>query len=111
MGLEIGVNSEYGMTTIRCQSQKQNGSSIHDFGGRTEDGINIGSTVLEVIGTYGKPERTTEECLHYIRLGWSFSILEDEVVGIEVSEPTPDELEIIVNDDGSYKIQVKAGTD
>lgn len=67
--------------------------------------------MAEVIAAYGKPEGESDEYLHYIRLGWSFSVLEGEVVGFEVNEPTPDEIEIIVIDDGSYKMQVKAGTD
>ena len=102
LGLEIGVNSEYGVTTIRCQSQKRNGPTVRDFAGQTTEGIRIGSTVAEVIAAYGKPERETEETVHYIRLGWLFWVLEGKVVGFEVQEPTHDQIEIIVNEDGSY---------
>ena len=71
---------------------------------RSESTRNPGS----VIAAYGKPERETEETVHYIRLGWLFWVLEGEVVGFEVQEPTPDQIEIIVNEDGSYTTTVKS---
>jgi outer membrane lipoprotein-sorting protein len=107
MGLEIGVNSEHGMTMIRCLSQLRSGPSVHDFGGRTAEGICLGSTIEEVVEVYGDPELNGQETLNYIRLGWTFSIMEGKVVSFEISEPTPEEIEIIVNDDGSFTQQIR----
>jgi outer membrane lipoprotein-sorting protein len=107
MGLEIGVNSEYGMTLIRCLSQATTGPTVHNFAGRTTEGICIGSTVNQVKEAYGEPELVSKESHSYLRLGWTFSIREGKVIGIEVNEPIPDEIEIIVNEDGSVRQQVR----
>ena len=117
LGLVIGVNSEYGMTVIRCYSRSRNGATFHDFGGKTTEGICIGSTVEQVKAAYGDPElinqsvlgvpKANQSTLNYLRLGWTFSIFEGEVVGFEVSESRPDEIEIIVNEDGSWTEQVR----
>ncbi len=111
LGLEIGINSQHGITSIQCQSQKQSGPSVRSFTGQTAEGIHIGSTLSEVIAAYGDPELVRHGVHDYIRLGWSFSILKDKVAGIKVSEPTPDKIEIIVNEDGSYLQRLKSDTE
>ncbi len=38
----------------------------------------------------------------YRRLGVTFYVLEDKVCGFDINQPVPDEIEIIVHDDGSH---------
>ncbi|QEG24995.1 hypothetical protein [Mariniblastus fucicola] len=106
LGLEIGINSEHGITTIRCFSQRRTGPSVHDFAGQTPEGIRIGSTLPEVIAAYGEPDLMNDR-VTYLREGWTFSISDDKVEGIEVSEPIHEDIEIIVNDDGSSTQRVR----
>lgn len=97
--------SDVEMTSIRCLGQLRSGSSIHDFAGRTAEGIEIGSSMEELVDAYGDPESIDDDVVMYLRRGFRFYLREDKVCGFEISKPVPDEIEIIVNDDGSHTIR------
>ena len=99
--------SDVGMTSIGCLCQLRSGNWIRDFAGRTAEGIEIGSSFEELVDAYGDPEIIDGEDVMYIRRGITFYLLEDRVCGFEISESVPDEIEIIVNDDGSYTERVR----
>lgn len=95
--------SDFGMTSIGCLCQLRSGNWVRDFAGRTAEGIEIGSSMEELVDAYGDPEWSDGEDVIYVRRGITFYLLEDKVCGFDITEPVPDEIEIIVNDDGIFQ--------
>ena len=73
-GFRIDVNSKHGVTSIRCESRYDDGSTVRDFPGKTEKGIGMGADWDDVEKAYGKSDsipRMPQE-LRYEKIGLSF---------------------------------------
>ncbi|MEM7453710.1 MAG: hypothetical protein AAF456_05070 [Planctomycetota bacterium] len=114
MGIALSYNTDeleddgaVGLTSIVCLSQSLNGPRVNSFRGSTGLGICIGDSVETVIEAYGEPDMTASGLICYLRRGIRFYTLDDKIGSIEVNEPLSDDLEVEVNDDGSWEIRVR----
>jgi outer membrane lipoprotein-sorting protein len=92
-GFALSVSPQRGLLLIDCFSQKTCAFKVHDFAGRTEEGIGIGSSLKELEEAFGKPDTartepsTTSKCVSYGKRGLSLTLYDDKVVGFMLSAP------------------------
>ncbi len=86
LGLTVFFNSD-GLASINCHSQERNGTTFHDFQGKTDRGVEIGDSRDRLVEVYGDPDFENRESIRYIRQGISFDLADGNVAGINVSEP------------------------
>jgi outer membrane lipoprotein-sorting protein len=88
IGVKSGVVSGFG-----CSSQEEMGPvKGRDFAGKTKEGIGIGSKFNDLEKAFGKPDSKKENgpqttYVRYNRLGLSFTLFSDKVVGMTMMRP------------------------
>jgi hypothetical protein len=85
-GFFLHVHPARGLKTVQCYSQKVMAIRIRDFGGKTDKGIQLGSSSADIIKAYGIPEgnesRGPMTDLSYHKLGIEFSLANDKLISM-----------------------------
>jgi hypothetical protein len=83
-GFFIGVGKTLGVVIISCVAQKTMATRVHDFTGKTDKGIALGSSQAAVIKAYGEPARKEKNMgstyLSYAKIQADFTFYGDELV-------------------------------
>ena len=90
-GVYIGVKSGT-VAGFGCSSQEMNAFKVRDFAGKTKEGIGIGSKFNDLEKAYGKPDSKKDNgpqttYVRYDRLGLSFTLFSNKVVGMTMMRP------------------------
>ena len=100
-GFRLAIGTPGGLHSIHCFNQTSMGPSVHDFQGKTREGIRLGASPDDVKKAYGEPEATMgSDNYWYAKRGWEFSFRNGKLVGYRATPPDPS-LEIEVHEDGT----------
>jgi hypothetical protein len=99
-GFRLAIGTPGGLHTIQCFNQTSMGPSVHDFQGKTREGILLGASHDDVKKAYGEPAaKMGSEVYWYAKRGWEFSFRDGKLVSYRANPPDPS-LEMEVHDDG-----------
>jgi outer membrane lipoprotein-sorting protein len=90
-GVYIGLRSGV-VAGFACFSQEASAFKVRDFGGKTREGIGIGSSLKDLEKAFDKPDEVKGNAsgtrfVRYNRLGLWFSLFGDKVVDFKVMRP------------------------
>lgn len=93
-GLAFTVSAELGVQVIKCWSENWPAKLPFDvttFAGTTKEGVGMGDTREKIIDAYGQPDKVNSkgvfENLHYNKLGAKFTLVQDEIVAMNLKAP------------------------
>jgi hypothetical protein len=90
-GFRLTANDWRGLYSIYCFNSRGGVLSTEDgFRGKTKEGIALGTSLDEVLKTYGKPDAQMDSRLAWYRKrGYEFQFYDKKLASIRVSPPNP----------------------